>query len=55
MYILLEVGTALNYDIGLSYNEIDGFDLNEKQKAVVDITFSFKAGVKRKILLWLVM
>ncbi|CAM3686020.1 hypothetical protein ELOC111193_16635 [Elizabethkingia occulta] len=48
LYILLEVGTALNYDIGLSYNEIDGFDLNEKQKAVVDITFSFKAGVKKK-------
>ncbi|EPL7678208.1 hypothetical protein [Elizabethkingia anophelis] len=48
LYILLEVGTAINYDIGLSYNEIDGFDLNEKQKAVVDITFSFKAGVKKK-------
>ena len=48
LYILLEVGTAINYDIGLSYNKIDGFAPDTKQKAVVDVTFSFKAGIKKK-------
>lgn len=48
LYILMEVGTAINYDIGLSYNKIDGFAPDTKQKAVVDVTFSFKAGIKKK-------
>ncbi|MFC4163063.1 hypothetical protein ACFOWU_05315 [Epilithonimonas zeae] len=48
LYILVETGVALNYDIGLSYNEIDGFAPNTKQKIVVDLTFSIKAGIKRK-------
>ncbi|OXA85638.1 hypothetical protein [Flavobacterium hercynium] len=48
LYILVETGVALNYDIGLSYNEIDGFAPNTKQKAVVDLTFTIKAGIKKK-------
>lgn len=48
IYILAEVGSAFNYDIGLSYNEIDGFAPDTKQKAVLDLTFSFKVGIKRK-------
>lgn len=48
IYILAEAGSALNYDMGLSYNEIDGFAPNTKQKAVLDVTFSFKVGIKKK-------
>lgn len=48
LYILVETGVALNYDIGLSYNQIDGFAPNTKQKAVVDLTFTIKAGIKKK-------
>ncbi|HEX8576624.1 MAG TPA: hypothetical protein VF677_10070 [Flavobacterium sp.] len=48
LYIIVETGVSLNYDIGLSYNEIDGFAPNTKQKAVVDLTFTIKAGIKKK-------
>ncbi|AZI34326.1 hypothetical protein [Kaistella carnis] len=48
IYILAEAGTAISYDIGLSYNEIDGFAPNTKQKVVVDLTFTFKVGIKKK-------
>lgn len=48
LYIIVETGVALSFDIGLSYNEIDGFAPNTKQKIVVDLTFSIKSGIKKK-------
>ncbi|OOV20092.1 hypothetical protein [Flavobacterium sp. LM4] len=48
LYIIAEVGSSIAYDESLSYNEIDGFDPAMKTKITVDINFSFKAGIKRK-------
>lgn len=48
IYILAETGSAINYDVGLSYNKIDGFAPSTKQRVIVDLTFTFKAGIKDK-------
>ncbi|TRX36984.1 hypothetical protein FNW52_07015 [Flavobacterium sp. ZT3R18] len=48
LYIIVEVASKIDFDIGLSYNEIDGFDPKTKQTVSAELTFSIKAGIKKK-------
>jgi hypothetical protein len=48
LYIIVEVASKVDFDIGLSYNQIDGFDPGTKQTISAELTFSIKAGIKKK-------
>jgi hypothetical protein len=48
LYIIVEVASKIDFDIGLSYNEIDGFDPGTKQTINAELLFTIKAGIKKK-------
>ena len=52
LYIMFDTSIALNAEINLSYNKIDGFDPETKQKVELELGCALRAGIKSKAVIF---